>query len=97
MSIDMPSIGVISHIMPLSVILQVIMHIMTGIGIPPPIPIIGFIIGIMPFIMPIMGFMPIIDIIGFIMGIGILASVMAGIALSVGIGQRQAACEATPL
>lgn len=68
-SMDMPFIGIISHIMPLSVMVQVILAIIIGIiagimpfiiGIMPPI-------GIMPFIMelipPIIGFMPIIGII----------------------------------
>ena len=82
MSMDMPSIGVISHIMPLSVILQVMVAIMTGIGIMPPIiDIMLFIIGIMPFIMGIgMGIMPIIGI----WGIGFFISLVACIVLSVG-------------
>ena len=33
MSFDVSSIGIISQTMPLAVILQVILHIMTGIGI----------------------------------------------------------------
>jgi hypothetical protein len=56
MSMDMPSIGIISQVMPVFVMVQVIMPIIMGIGIMPPI------MGIMP---PIMG-MP------FIMGIGIM-------------------------
>src|SRR6266536_803850 len=62
MSFDASSIGIISQTMPLAVILQVILHIMTGIGIMPciiGIGIIPFIIGIMPPIMPfIMGIIP---------------------------------------
>ncbi|SCM75997.1 conserved membrane hypothetical protein [uncultured Pleomorphomonas sp.] len=62
MSMLASSIGIISHVMPVLVILQVILAIMTGIicGIMPPI--IGF---IMP---PIIG-MPIIGIMPFIIGI----------------------------
>src|SRR5258707_6867109 len=63
---DASSSGIISQTMPLAVILQVILHIMTGIGIMPDIigmGIIPFIIGIMPFIM---GIMP--PIMLFIMG-----------------------------
>jgi len=68
-SFEVPSIGIISQTMPISVILQVIIAIMTGIGMPP-MPIIG----IMPFIM---GIMPIIGfiIIGFII-IGIIEPIM---------------------
>lgn len=74
MSMLMPSIGIISHIMPFLVIWQVIFAIMTGIicgimppiigFIMPPICIIGFIMG-----MPIIGIMPIM---GFIIGICII-------------------------
>ena len=64
MSEAMPSIGVISHIMPLAVILQVMVHIIIGIGIMPPI--IGMPGIIMPFIIP-WGIMP--PIIGIIWGI----------------------------
>jgi hypothetical protein len=51
-SFDMPAIGIISHIMPVSVILQVMVAIIMGImpfiiGMP-------FIMGIMPFIIGIM-------------------------------------------
>lgn len=60
MSIDMPSIGIISQVMPVLVMVQVIMHIIMGIGIMPPI------MGIMP---PIMGMPPIIGIMPFIIGI----------------------------
>ena len=59
MSFDMPAIGVISHIMPVSVILHVMVHIIMGIiGMP-------FIIGVMPVIIGIcIGIMlPIIGII----------------------------------
>lgn len=66
MSMLMPSIGIISHVMPFLVIVQVILAIMTGIicGIMPPI--IGF---IMPPIMPIIGFIMGMPIIGIIWGI----------------------------
>jgi hypothetical protein len=80
MSFDMSSIGIISQTMPLAVILQVILHIMTGIGIMPPIMPMPFII--MGFIMP--------PIIWFIMGmpmppigmfiIGIMPFIIIGIA-----------------
>lgn len=70
MSLSMPSIGIISQVMPSAVILQVMVHIIIGIPMPPIIGIImpfimGMppIIGIMPFI--IIGFMP--AIMGFIM------------------------------
>src|SRR5437016_3197016 len=58
MSFDMSPIGVISQTMPPAVILQVILHIIIGIGIMPDI------IGIMPFIIgiiPPMGIIPPID------------------------------------
>lgn len=63
MSFDMPAIGVISQTMPVSVILQVMVHIIMGI-IPP------IIIGAIPGIafMPMAGFIPII--IGFMAIIG---------------------------
>lgn len=67
----MPSIGFISHVMPVSVILQVIMPIIIGMdiimGIPP-------IIGIMPFIIigDIIGW-PMPPIMGFIIGIMFIA------------------------
>ncbi|MCX5578458.1 hypothetical protein OSH12_09255 [Kaistia terrae] len=67
-SFDMPSIGIISQVMPLSVMVQVILVIIMGIGIMPPIGIMLPIIGIMPFIMPIPGIM-------FCMGIGIMAGI----------------------
>ncbi len=87
-SMVMPSIGIIMHIMPLSVISQVIFIIIMGIGIMPPIMgIILFIIGIMPFIIPliicgIMGIMLFIicGIMPLIIGIIIL---FAGIACMV--------------
>lgn len=72
-SIDMPSIGIISQTMPVGVILQVMVHIIMGmpIGIIPPI----ICIGIMPFIIGIcIGIIPPIIGIGimlFIIGIGI--------------------------
>jgi hypothetical protein len=87
MSLSMPSIGFISHVMPSAVIVQVIMPIIIGIimpfiigmppiiGIPPIIDIIGFIIPpIIGFIMP-----PIIGFIGimlFIIGIMFMAGFM---------------------
>ncbi|NJL07241.1 MAG: hypothetical protein HC900_02500 [Methylacidiphilales bacterium] len=53
-SFDMPAIGVISHIMPVSVILQVMVHIIMGIiGMPF---IIGICIGIgIGIMLPIIG------------------------------------------
>ncbi|SDP10160.1 hypothetical protein SAMN05443582_103400 [Phyllobacterium sp. OV277] len=65
-SIDMPSIGIISQTMPVGVILQVMVHIIMGMAIIPPI--IGICIGIMPFIIGIcIGIIP--PIIGICMGI----------------------------
>jgi hypothetical protein len=70
------SIGIISQVMPLSVILQVTVHIIIGIGMF----IMPFIGIFMPFIipgMPIIGIMPfIIGIIPPIMGMFIAAFVM---------------------
>ena len=69
MSFDMSSIGIISQTMPVAVILQVILHIIMGIGIMPPI--IPMPWGIM-FIMPFIGIIPwgiIPPIIGMFMGI----------------------------
>ncbi|MGO1078365.1 hypothetical protein ACTOWL_22690 [Inquilinus sp. CA228] len=62
-SMLMPSIGIISQVMPVGVVLQVILHIMTGI-MPPIIAIWGIIWGIMPGIIPdiMLGIMPIIGI-----------------------------------
>ncbi|MCX5571538.1 MULTISPECIES: hypothetical protein [Kaistia] len=68
MSLDMPSIGIISQVMPLSVMVQVIFAIIIGMGIMPPIGIILPIMGIMPFIMPMPGIM-------FCIGIGIMAGI----------------------
>ena len=63
-SFDMPSIGIISHIMPVSVILQVMVHIIMGIiGIMPLAIGMPFIIGITPFIIGIGIMLPIIGII----------------------------------
>src|SRR5438105_3910525 len=81
MSFDMSSIGIISQTMPLAVILQVILHIMTGIGIMP------FIIGIMPFIIgiipPIMGIIPgIPPIMLFIIGMPPIIIGMDGIGIA---------------
>ena len=86
-SFETPSIGIISQTMPMSVILQVIVAIMTGIGMPP-MPIIGImpiIIGfiIMGIIEFIMGFIiGIIEPIMPIMGIADFISVAAVIAIS---------------
>ena len=70
MAWSMPSIGFISQTMPASVILQVIMPIIIGMGI-----IMGMppIIGIMPFI--IIGW-PIPPIMAFIIGIMFIAAFM---------------------
>jgi hypothetical protein len=70
MSFMESSMGIISHFMPVGVMVQVILHIIIAIGIMEPI--IG--IGIMPFIIGIME--PIMGI-GIMVGIGI-AAVMAG-------------------
>jgi hypothetical protein len=84
MSIDMPSIGIIRHIMPSAVISQVIRHIIGGIIIDPPI-----IPGIMPDITPgiiigmpiIIGFiMPVIGICMGIICIGIIIPVVMAFA-----------------
>jgi len=102
MSIDMPSLGMTLHIMPLAVISHDIFIIGTGmpdiigimplpiIGIMLPIigmpPIIGFIMGIMPPIIPIMGFIMGFIIIGFII-IGIMPPIIGMLAgVLVGIG-----------
>ncbi|MEJ0097122.1 MAG: hypothetical protein WDM84_03215 [Bauldia sp.] len=53
----MSSIGIISQTMPVAVIVQVILHIIMGIGIMPPI--IGMPWGIMFIIMPPIGIPPI--------------------------------------
>lgn len=76
MAWSMPSIGFISQTMPASVILQVIMPIIIGMGIimgMPPIMGIPPIIGIMPFI--IIGW-PIPPIMAFIIGIMFIAAFM---------------------
>jgi hypothetical protein len=82
MSMDMPSIGIISQVMPVLVMLQVIFAIIIGIGIMP--------IGIIP---PIMGIMPFIMGIPPIIGIGI--GIMAGIAV-MGLVRRLAGRSVTP-
>jgi len=65
------SIGIISHFMPVGVMVQVILHIIIAIGIMPPIiGIMPLIIGIMLFIM---GIMPLIIGMGIIVCIGIAA------------------------
>ena len=80
MSFMESSIGIISHFMPVGVMVQVIEHIIIAIGpmpfiigiMPPIIGIIPFIIGIIPGIMePIIG-----------MGIGIGIGIMAGIGMA---------------
>jgi hypothetical protein len=75
MSFMESSIGIISHFMPVGVMVQVILHIIIAIGImfgimPPIIGIMPFIIGIIPFIM---GIMPVIIGMGIIVCIGIAA------------------------
>jgi Na+/citrate or Na+/malate symporter len=80
MAWSMPSIDFISHIMPVSVIVQVIVPIIIGIGIimgmPPIIGIMPF-MGIMPFIIigDIIGW-PMPPIMGFIIGIMFIAVFM---------------------
>ena len=63
------SMGIISHFMPVGVMVQVILHIIIAIGMPI-IGIMPFIIGIMPFII---GIMPPIIGMGIIVCIGIAA------------------------
>jgi hypothetical protein len=78
MSFMASSIGIISHFMPVGVMVQVILHIIIAIGIMPPI------IGIMP---PIISIMPPIDI-GIIVCIGIMPPMMGifiGIMVDIGI------------
>ncbi len=78
MSFMAGSIGMISQVMPLAVMVQVILHIIIGIIMPPigiP-PIMGFIMGIMPFIIGIIGF--IIGIMLPVIGIGIIAGIAIG-------------------
>src|SRR5262249_20583128 len=91
------SIGIISQTIPLAVIRQVILHIMTGIGIIPDI------IGIMPFIiafiiigfiMPIMGIIPAIML--FIIGMLPIVG-MAGICIAAVIALLQSSCRRTPV
>ncbi|MFL9828932.1 hypothetical protein [Rhodoplanes sp. SY1] len=65
------SIGVISHIMPVGVMVHFIVHIIMGIGI-----------GIMPFIMPGIGIMPMF-IIGMFMGMFIMGMPIIGIAVGI--------------
>lgn len=85
MAWSMPSIGFISHVMPVSVILQVIMPIIIGpiimgegiiMGMPPIIGIMPF-MGIMPFIIigDIIGW-PMPPIMAFIIGIMFMAVFM---------------------
>jgi hypothetical protein len=71
MSFMASSIAVISHFIPVGVMVQVILHIIIAIGIMPPI--IGMFIGIMP---PIIGMF-----IGIIVGIGIVAVIFGSICL----------------
>ncbi len=86
MALSMPSMGFISHIMPVSVILHVITPIIIGIGIIIGMPLIMFIppiIGIIPFIMGFIIGWPMPPIIGVIIGIMFIAVFM-----KVSIGQR---------
>jgi hypothetical protein len=71
-SFDMPAIGVISHIMPVSVILQVMVPIII-IGIMPFIIGMPFIMGIMPFIIGIMGIGIMLPIIGMVAAVMVLS------------------------
>jgi hypothetical protein len=86
MSLDMPSIGIISQTIPAAVILQVILPIIIGMGIIPDIiGIMPFIMGIMPFIiigfiMPIMGIIPFIMLL--IIGMPPIIMGMAGICIA---------------
>jgi hypothetical protein len=87
----MPSIGIISQTMPVAVMRQVILHIIMGIGIMPPIidmPFIGMPCGIiMPWgIMPIIiwGIMPPIGM--FIIGICIWGFIGIKLRLAIGYG-----------
>jgi len=87
-SFMLSSIGIISHFIPVGVMVQVILHIIMGImppimgiGIMPLImgimpPIIGMFIGIIPLIM---GIMP--PIIGMFIGIGIVAFMVGSVLL----------------
>ena len=76
MSLSMPSIGIISQIMPFGVILQVILPIIICImGI-----IIGFIIGMPPIMEPIIGF-----IMGFIIGIAPIIGMLLIMGFIIGI------------
>ncbi|ALK08166.1 hypothetical protein [Blastochloris viridis] len=68
-SFDMPAIGIISHTMPVSVILQVMVAII--IGIMPPIIGIEF-IGIMPFIIGIMGIGIMLLVIGIVAAVAVM-------------------------
>jgi len=77
MSFMAGSMGLISQVMPSPVMVQVILHIIIGIIMPP----IGIppIIGMEPPIIGIIAF--IIGIMGFIMGIMLLIGIIAGIAV----------------
>jgi hypothetical protein len=92
-SLEASSIGIISHVMPLAVILQlillIIMGIMPPIGIIPPI-IIGFIIGFIMGIMPLIGIIPIIMgfIIGIILPIMGMLGIFAAVAIICSVGVR---------
>ena len=74
MSFMASSTGVISHFMPVGVMVQVILHIIIAIGIMPFIMGIGIIPVIIGIIEPIMG-------IGIIVGIGVAAVIVGSIAL----------------
>jgi hypothetical protein len=78
-SLEASSMGIISHFMPVDVIVQVILHIIIGI-MPPPIMVMGImppIIGIMPLII---GIMP--PIMGIFIGIVMAAVVIVGSVVS---------------
>jgi hypothetical protein len=68
------SMGIISHFMPVGVMVQVILHIIIAIGMP--------IIGIMPFII---GIMPLIIGMGIIVCIGIAAFISGSTYLRGGV------------
>jgi hypothetical protein len=100
MSFDASSIGIISQTMPPAVILQVIRHIIIGIGIMPVIIGIMPFMGIMPFIvigfiMPIMGIIP--PIMLFIIGMPPIIMGMAGICIAAVIVFLPSSCRRTPV
>ncbi len=95
---DMPSIGIISQVMPVGVMVQVILAIIIGMGIGIIPPIIPFIIGIgiMPpimgiGIMPFIGMPPIIGIIPFIPIIGCMVMAAFIVVSEISVAQPAAA------